>query len=106
MLYTHWGIALSETAAWDAIQISANDDVAVALRDLSGVARVRCGNRIEQITLREPILFGHKFALSDLAVGHEVLKYGAPIGILAQSVLAGQHVHVHNLKSRRASVQP
>ena len=89
-------------AAWDAVQIAAGDDVAVALRDVSGKIRIRRGARIEEMMLREPIPFGHKFALSDLAEGHAVRKYGAPIGSLTHAVLKGQHVHVHNLKSQRA----
>lgn len=90
-------------AAWDAVQIAHGDDVAVALRDLSGVVRVRCGDRLDEVTLLEPIQFGHKFALSDLAAGQEIRKYGAPIGRLTHGVLAGQHIHVHNLMSQRAT---
>jgi hypothetical protein len=105
MFHTHWSLALSglEIAkAWDAVQIASTDDVAVALRDISGIVRVHRGNRIEEVELRESIPFGHKFALSDLAEGHEVRKYGAPIGRLTRAVLAGHHVHVHNLQSQRA----
>jgi hypothetical protein len=106
MFHAHRSIAVREAetdAAWDAVQITAGDDVAVALRDLSGRIRIRCGDRIEEMMLREPIPFGHKFALSDLAVGHAVRKYGAPIGRLTHGVFKGQHVHVHNLKSQRAT---
>lgn len=109
MLHAHGGISLSgpgTATAWDAVRIAAGDDVAVALRDLSGTVRVRLGNRIEEIGLREPIPFGHKFALLDLPAGHEVRKYGAPIGRLTRAVLVGQHVHVHNLRSQRATEAP
>ena len=95
---------LQTTIGWDAVQITPDDDVAVALRDLSGIVRVRCGDRIEKIALLELIPFGHKFALSDLAAGQEIRKYNTPIGRLTRSVLAGQHVHVHNLKSQRATI--
>ena len=87
---------------WDAVQIAPGDDVAVALRDLSGAVRVRKGERIDTLELLEAIPFGHKFALADLAAGQEVRKYASSIGQMTQSVRAGQHVHVHNLKSRRA----
>ena len=87
---------------WDAVQIAPGDQVAVALRDLAGTVRVRCGDEILVIVLQEPIPLGHKFALSDLSEGNEILKYGAPIGRLTRPVAAGQHVHVHNLRSQRA----
>jgi (2R)-sulfolactate sulfo-lyase subunit alpha len=44
---------------------------------------------------------GHKVALSDLAEGQDVIKYGQVIGRLVQPVKAGDHVHTHNLKTKR-----
>ena len=105
MLHAHRSVAVRaerESAGWDAVQIARGDHVAVALRDLSGTVRVRQGDEILAITLGDPIPLGHKFALSDLPEGSEVLKYGAPIGRLTRPVAAGEHVHVHNLKSQRA----
>jgi hypothetical protein len=94
--------ARKETAGWDAVRIAPGDHVAVALRDLSGTARVRSGEEILPIALSESIPLGHKFALADLPAGSEIFKYGAPIGRLARPVQAGAHVHVHNLVSQRA----
>lgn len=42
---------------------------------------------------------GHKIARVDLVPGEKVLKYGAPIGSVTQPIAAGEHVHVHNIKS-------
>ncbi len=47
------------------------------------------------------IPLGHKFALRDLKVGDTVYKYGCDIGRVVEPVKAGQHVHVHNLKTKR-----
>ena len=47
------------------------------------------------------IPLGHKIALKDLAVGETVLKYGHDIGKAAAAVKTGDHVHVHNLKTKR-----
>jgi hypothetical protein len=94
--------AAEEVAGWDALRIAPDDHVAVALRDLSGVVRVRQGAEIVSVTLPQPIPLGHKFALADLPIGSEVRKYGAPIGVLTRPVSPGEHVHVHNLASRRA----
>ncbi len=42
---------------------------------------------------------GHKIARRNLAVGDRVSKYGALIGSMTDAVVAGQHVHLHNMKS-------
>jgi (2R)-sulfolactate sulfo-lyase subunit alpha len=44
---------------------------------------------------------GHKIALADIAEGQDVIKYGQVIGRLVAPVKAGDHVHTHNLKTRR-----
>ncbi len=49
----------------------------------------------------EDIPLGHKLALRDFAVGDTVIKYGNEIGKIVAPVKAGQHVHVHNLKTKR-----
>ena len=47
------------------------------------------------------IPLGHKIALKDLAEGETVLKYGHDIGKAVAAVKAGDHVHVHNMKTKR-----
>ena len=44
---------------------------------------------------------GHKLALADFAVGDTVIKYGEDIGRIVASVTKGEHVHTHNLKTKR-----
>jgi (2R)-sulfolactate sulfo-lyase subunit alpha len=44
---------------------------------------------------------GHKVALVDLKVGDTVIKYGQDIGRIVTPVARGEHVHVHNLKTKR-----
>jgi (2R)-sulfolactate sulfo-lyase subunit alpha len=44
---------------------------------------------------------GHKIALKDLAVGDTVIKYGEDIGKIVAPVAKGEHVHTHNLKTKR-----
>lgn len=41
--------------------------------------------------------FGHKVALSAIARGAPVIKYGVVIGHATADIAAGEHVHVHNL---------
>ncbi len=47
------------------------------------------------------IPIGHKFALKNLGNDAGVIKYGADIGRTVAPIKAGEHVHVHNLKTRR-----
>jgi hypothetical protein len=90
-------------ARWDVLAIKPDDDVAVALRDLpSGATRVRTGDTIESLELREAIQIGHKAARRALPRGTPIRKYGAVIGEATDDIAAGAHVHVHNLRSLRA----
>jgi (2R)-sulfolactate sulfo-lyase subunit alpha len=44
---------------------------------------------------------GHKIALADIKQGDTVLKYGHDIGKAVADIKKGEHVHVHNLKTKR-----
>jgi altronate dehydratase len=73
--------------------------VAVAVEALAPGEQVRLRGVL--VTVREPIAFGHKFALCDLVSGECVVKYGEAIGVASAVIGAGRHVHVHNMVSRR-----
>ncbi len=49
----------------------------------------------------QDVPIGHKVALRDLAVGEAVIKYGQDIGKVVKPIHRGDHVHIHNLKTRR-----
>lgn len=88
---------------WQAVVIHPDDDVAVALRPLeAGRIRVRRGGAVIEVELAQAIPLGHKLALHGMAAGTVVRKYGEAIGALTEPVASGAHVHVHNLRSRRA----
>jgi (2R)-sulfolactate sulfo-lyase subunit alpha len=81
------------------------DNVGVAVVDIQAGQTVtggglNNGQRV-QLTAREEIPLGHKIALQDLAAGSTVIKYGEDIGKVVASIRAGEHVHVHNLKTKR-----
>jgi len=42
---------------------------------------------------------GHKIAAKDISSEEQVIKFGLPIGSSTQAIRAGEHVHLHNLKS-------
>ena len=47
------------------------------------------------------IPIGHKVALTDLKNGDTIIKYGVDIGKMVADAVTGEHVHVHNLKTKR-----
>ncbi len=47
------------------------------------------------------IPLGHKIALVDAKVGDTVIKYGHDIGKVVADFQKGDHVHIHNLKTKR-----
>ena len=75
------------------IQINEQDNVAVALVAL-GKGENACG-----VTLVEDIPAGHKFALSDIPKGENIIKYGSPIGHATADIPAGAWVHTQNVKT-------
>jgi len=44
---------------------------------------------------------GHKVALVDIRKGETVWKYGQDIGKAVADIRKGDHVHVHNVKTKR-----
>jgi altronate hydrolase len=95
-------ITAPTTNAPSALRIVAEDDVAVALRDLNASEQIQIGERA--VTLRDPIARGHKFAVRDIAAGAPVLKYGFPIGRASAQITCGSHVHTHNVQSLLAGL--
>ena len=47
------------------------------------------------------IPLGHKIALAPAASGDTVIKYGHDIGRVVADYGIGDHVHVHNVKTKR-----
>jgi altronate hydrolase len=85
------------------LRLDPEDDVATALRPLEPGERVELDGEV--IEVREPIAFGHKIALRDLASGQPIRKFGWPIGALKSAVAAGEHVHTHNLATLLSGVE-
>ncbi|AMN39441.1 UxaA family hydrolase [Rhodoplanes sp. Z2-YC6860] len=44
---------------------------------------------------------GHKVALVDIKKGDTIWKYGQDIGVAKSKIGKGEHVHVHNVKTKR-----
>ncbi|MCR5585359.1 MAG: altronate dehydratase family protein [Lachnospiraceae bacterium] len=86
----------------DYIKINENDNVCVALKDLSKGTKLELDG--ESVVLTEDITRGHKIALKDLKEGENVIKYGSPIGHATKDIEAGSHIHIHNLKTNLGEV--
>ena len=54
-----------------------------------------------EIEAKDDVPIGHKVALKDIEEGGTAIKYGEDIGKFVAPVKQGEHVHVHNLKTKR-----
>ena len=54
-----------------------------------------------RLVARQAVPIGHKVALRALKAGDTVIKYGQDIGRMVADAGQGEHVHVHNLKTKR-----
>ena len=79
------------------------DNVAVSLSDFPKGSVVQIEG--SEIILRDSVDYGHKFAVKDIGEGEPIIKYAETIGVAGKNILAGEHVHVHNVKSLRARRQ-
>jgi (2R)-sulfolactate sulfo-lyase subunit alpha len=58
-------------------------------------------DEIVTVNAKQDIPIGHKVALKDMNVGDTVFKYGVDIGKVVAPITAGEHAHVHNIKTKR-----
>ncbi len=80
------------------------DMVAVAVKDLEpGTVHGSYLDGPQSVTveLANPVPLGHKFALTDIAEGTEVIEYGVRVSVAAKPITEGEYVHVHNVRSAR-----
>ena len=47
------------------------------------------------------IKLGHKVAMIDFKEGDTIIKYGHDIGKVVKPIKKGEHVHVHNVKTKK-----
>jgi len=82
-----------------------DDNVAVAVMDVSmgdtgHVMNMETGKKYEISALTD-IPLGHKVALSELKKDDTIIKYDHDIGRVVTPIKKGEHVHVHNVKTKR-----
>ena len=54
-----------------------------------------------KVSSMNEVPLGHKIALQDLKEGDTILKYGHDIGKVVKPIKKGEHVHVHNVKTKK-----
>ena len=92
----------------DAIRLRPDDNVATVLRAVAAgeTLYVLGGSEVTPLVAQDAIPLCHKISLGAIEQGRPVRKYGQSIGNAIVPVAAGRHVHIHNLRSARASVAP
>lgn len=90
-------------ASADALVMDEKDHVATAIKDIQAgeTATYRIKDQTVQMTVTDPIPFGHKVAIVAITPGTHVRKYGEVIGAATVDISIGQHVHVHNIEGIR-----
>lgn len=87
-----------------ALLLDKKDNVATILKDLKKGTKILVNmdkTKLVEVTLKEDILMGHKFAICDINQKDKVFKYGEAIGRASTDIKIGSWVHVHNLESNR-----
>lgn len=81
-----------------AVLVSDKDNVVTAVSDLKRGedAIYRAGSETRQIKVGETIPYGHKIAITKIARGSDIIKYGEIIGRAKSDIQPGQWVHTHN----------
>jgi (2R)-sulfolactate sulfo-lyase subunit alpha len=62
---------------------------------------VTADNSSFSLAAASDVPIGHKVALAEIKSGDTVWKYGQDIGIAKANIAKGEHVHIHNMKTKR-----
>ena len=54
-------------------------------------------NKLDNVEV--DITTGHKYAITDISKGEDIIKYGMPLGHATEDIKRGDHVHTHNVKT-------
>ena len=84
------------------LKINPADNVVVAIQPQSAGAVIEVDGK--KITVLEDVPAGHKIAITDLAEGENVIKYGFPIGHAKEAKKAGSWMNENNIKTNLAGL--
>lgn len=84
---------------------ASHDNVGVAVVDIKAGQEVEGRDLVTNKTMKAKanmdIPLGHKIALKDFKKGDTIMKYSCDIGKVVADIRSGDHVHVHNVKTKR-----
>lgn len=86
----------------DYIRINPADNVAVALSPLAAGTEITPDGHT--LRLCDAIPAGHKFALKDISVGENIIKYGFPISHAVKDIPAGGLADHHNVATNLSGI--
>lgn len=93
-----------ETALADVtITLNPADNVAIARNPL--LPRTVLTSDAGEITVRRMVPPGHKIAITSIAEGAEIVRYGQVIGHASAEIAAGDHVHSHNVVTHQGELK-
>lgn len=90
----------------NAMIIDLKDTVAVAIEPIAKGEDInyKVGDEVKTLKALNDIQIYHKLAIKDMAKGEPVVKYGEHIGLAANDIKIGEHVHRHNVESHRENL--
>jgi len=88
-------LVVTTTALHTCLLLRPDDSVAILARALPAGTDLVAGEA--RLRLRDDVPAGHKVAVRDIPEGSRVHKYGQVIGVATRPIVAGDHVHTHNL---------
>lgn len=91
-----------------ALKINPKDNVVVAVEKIEKNDRVSYDNldgTVKEITALEDIPIYHKIAIKKIDGGSFVIKYGEHIGLAANTIEEGSHVHLQNVIDNRENLK-
>lgn len=88
---------------YKAVMIKPIDNVATAMEFIPANTDVTFTCQDKQVTVKvlKDIEFGHKFAITLIPKEANIVKYGEVIGRAIEEIVAGTHVHIHNIEGIR-----
>ena len=85
----------------EAVVLNPEDNIGVALVDLKLGASVKIYDQESWVKITDPVPYQHKFSITPINAGREIIKDGVVIGKATQDIEQGQHVHTHNMTGLR-----
>lgn len=95
---------MSSTSVSAFIRLHPGDNIAVAKSHAPAGSPVVFGDNGDTVVAKEAIDIGHKVAVSRIARGDAVRKFGQSIGTASESIEPGDWVHAHNLEAGELSL--